>query len=154
MRLLRSWRGTPARPLTRRRRRLRPPEAVLDRRMKVGILRTRGMRFRRDDGQAAFEFVLMLPFFIMFVLLLVDFGILTYEYVTVSNAVREGARYASVNCPVSAAPTAGPGCQGTNEVRDRVIARSANFLSATDTYQIGWVDTLAPANNYDRGDTV
>lgn len=117
--------------------------------MGPGIFRTRAKAFRRDGGQSAFEFVLMLPFFILFLLLLVDLGILMYEYVSVSNAVREGARYASVNCPL--APN--PGCQGATEVRDRVVQRSGGILSTADAYEVSWVDTLAPAGNHDRGDT-
>ena len=51
-----------------------------------------------QDGQAAFEFLLILPLLIGFFLLMIDFGIAMYEYVSISNAVREGARYAAVNC--------------------------------------------------------
>lgn len=115
---------------------------------------------RVDSAQAAFEFMLMLPIFILFFLLLVDLGMLMYQYVSVSNAVREGARYASVNCP--AAPD--PGCQETlllHEVRDRVVARSGGILATTDTFEVSWVDTVAPTatslsspGRADRGDTV
>lgn len=123
----------------------------------------RGSR-RGESGQAAFEFVLVLPVFIAFMLVVVDMGILMYEYVSVSNAVREGARYASVNCPGGAA-----GCQpstafctgetlnGVSDVRKRVIERSGNILSCADSFDVSWVDTaVLPANNhnYDRGDTV
>ena len=53
---------------------------------------------RGERGQAAFEFLLILPLFVLFILLLIDFGIVMYGYVSVSNAAREGARFASVNC--------------------------------------------------------
>ncbi len=126
--------------------------------MKRDATLNRGVR--GESGQAAFEFVLMLPVFILFFLLLVDLGLLMYEYVSVSNAVREGARYASVSCPE--APN--PGCQETvllHEVRDRVIARSGGILAAADTFEVSWVDTVAPTatslsspGRADRGDTV
>jgi hypothetical protein len=102
-----------------------------------------------DKGQASFEFLLVLPSFILFVLLIVDFGIWTFEYVSVSNAVREGARYAAVNC--------GSGtCASTNDIRDRAIARSSGILSTSDTYDIGWIDRSSPANasRKDRGDSI
>lgn len=119
---------------------------------------------RSEAGQSAFEFVLVLPFFITFMLALTDMGILMYEYVSVSNAVREGARYASVNCPGGA-----DGCKqttafcpaealnGVSDVRQRVINRSGKILSCSDTFAISWVDTVVlPSNNhnFDRGDTV
>lgn len=77
--------------------------------------------FRREEGQAAFEFVLILPIFLLFVLLLVDFGILMFEYVAVSNAAREGARYGSVNC-------GGADCNITL-VSDRAKERSSGIVS-------------------------
>lgn len=68
--------------------------------MNVGQWRRCGLRRLRkqDDGQAAFEFLLMLPIFVLFLLLVVDLGMAMFTYVTISNGVREGARYASVNC--------------------------------------------------------
>ena len=60
--------------------------------------RRRFALLRREEGQAAFEFVLVLPVCIFFLLLMVDMGIMTYQYVSVSNAVREGARFGAVNC--------------------------------------------------------
>jgi Flp pilus assembly protein TadG len=77
--------------------------------------------FRREEGQAAFEFVLILPIFLLFVLLLIDFGILMFEYVAVSNAAREGARYGSVNC-------GGLDCDVTL-VSDRAKERSSGIVS-------------------------
>lgn len=128
-------------------------------------------RLRRgESGQSAFEFVLVLPIFIIFMLLIVDLGILMYEYVSVSNAVREGARYASVNCPSQDPVThvVDPsGCKQVRvfcpgettggavfEVRQRVIERSGGILGCTDDIKASWVNTATPANNYDRGDTV
>jgi hypothetical protein len=84
-----------------------------------------GRPFRRDDGQAAFEFVLMFPIFIGLLLLIFDFGILMYEYVSVSNAAREGARYASVNCGDSS-------CTLT-EIQNWTVARGGGILKASPT---------------------
>ena len=104
--------------------------------------------FRREEGQATFEFVLILPFFVFFLLLLIDFGIMMYEYVSVANAVREGARYGAVNC--------GDGACTADEVKTRVIERSGGILSAGDTFTLRWVDNSVPPDgkNYGRGDSV
>lgn len=88
--------------------------------------------FRREEGQAAFEFILILPLFILFLLLLIDFGILMYEYVSVSNAAREGARYGSVNC--------GADCTVTL-IQNRTAERSSGVigdpLEVTVTWPLG-----------------
>jgi hypothetical protein len=100
--------------------------------------------FRREEGQAAFEFLLILPFFVFFLLLLIDFGIMMYEYVSVSNAVREGARYGAVNC--------GDGGCTYDDVCLRVVERSGGILSDSDcgtpAVTVGWPD------GSDRGDSV
>lgn len=85
---------------------------------------------RRDDGQAAFEFLLVLPFFFMVFLLLIDFGISMYGYVSISNAVREGARYGSVNCGALACTEA--------LVQQRVVDRSGGFVSDTSEVTVSW----------------
>jgi hypothetical protein len=76
----------------------------------------------REQGQATFEFLLILPFFFLFFLLMVDVGLMTYSYISVANATREGARFASVNC--------GDGSCTAADVRNRVIERSGGLLES------------------------
>ena len=78
--------------------------------------------WRRDDGQAAIEFLLVIPTFMVFLFLVVDFGMLMYQYVSIANAVREGARYAAVNCNT--------GSCTTSAVQQRVIERSGRSLGS------------------------
>ena len=90
----------------------------------------------REEGQAAFEFVLVLPVFIVLLLLMVDLGIMTYHYVSVSNAVREGARYGAVNCGSDGSCT-------QDDIVTRTIDRSGGILSKPDDVgdvTVGWVD--------------
>lgn len=49
-------------------------------------------RPKSEGGQAAVEFALATPFLLMFVFFLVDLALLGFASVSVSNAVREGAR--------------------------------------------------------------
>jgi hypothetical protein len=98
-------------------------------------------KLRRNDGQAALELVLVLPIFFLFVLLLVDLGVMMYEYVSVSNAVREGARYAAVNCGD------GDCSAGGDDPVDRTVERSSGFLIAGEV-KVSWPDGIirgAPA---------
>jgi hypothetical protein len=95
------------------------------------------MRFPRrkrplkdERGQATFEFLLILPVFIGLVLLVVDLGLLMYSYVSVSNAVREGARYAAVGC-------AGSDPCDEAAVKGRTLDSASGFLNGDDV-QVGW----------------
>lgn len=75
-----------------------------------------------ESGQAVFEFALVFPLFIGLLMLLFDFGILMYSYVSVANATREGARYAAVNCNDGTCTAA--------DVRLRIIERGGGIVKA------------------------
>ena len=51
-------------------------------------------RLRSDRGQAIVELALILPFILLFILGIIEFGILFYDKAMVTNASREGARTA------------------------------------------------------------
>ena len=105
-----------------------------------GLERLVGRRNAFDDrGQSAFEFLLILPFFILFMLLLIDFGVVMYGYVSVSNAAREGARFASVSC-------AAGGCSAS-DIQNRTVERSSGFLSDASEVTLSIEGT-------DRGDSI
>lgn len=90
-------------------------------------------RLRREDGQAVFEFVLVLPFFILFILLLIDFAFLGFSYVSVSNAAREGARYGAVNCGADACTEA--------LIETRVLERSSGVVVDSNNVSVSWYQT-------------
>jgi len=104
----------------------------------------RGLRRLRksEGGQAAFEFLLMLPMFILFMLLIVDLGMAMYSYVSISNSVREGARYGSVNCNQKAG-----GCTASDVQTWTTQHLGGLKLLATDTVAASW-------SGHDRGDQV
>lgn len=115
--------------------------------MKTTLARIQAARHvfvRRGDGergQAAFEFLLILPLFILFILLLVDFGIVMYGYVSVANASREGARYAAVNC--------GDGSCSAAEVVTWTRNHAAGFLptaSPPTTVTVRWAAAARGSN--------
>ena len=101
---------------------------------------------RGEEGQAALEFMLVLPIFILLFLLVVDLGMLMYEYVSVANAVREGARYGAVNC--------GDGECSVDKVKTRTISRSGGILSDPKDLQLSWVNNNGDGLNYGQGDSV
>src|SRR5262245_66007510 len=64
------------------------------------ILRTRREALRprrRARGQGLTEFALVIPVFLLIVVALFDLGRAVFSYNTLTNAAREGARFAIVN---------------------------------------------------------
>ena len=51
---------------------------------------------RGESGQSVIEFALAAPFLLAFIFFVVDAGLLAYSYISVTNAVREGARCGAV----------------------------------------------------------
>ena len=102
---------------------------------------------RRQHGQSALEFLLILPVFVAAFLMVVDLGMLMYQYVSVSNAVREGARFGSINC--------GDGSCTDDEVKTRTLNRSGGILSDPTEVQVDWMDN-EPLDGFisSRGDSV
>lgn len=52
---------------------------------------------KREDGQSAVEFALVLPILLLLVCGILDFGWLFYNQLSVENSCREGARVGCVN---------------------------------------------------------
>ena len=57
---------------------------------------------RRERGQELVEFALILPLLLLLMVGIFEFGYVVFAYNTLSNAVREGARYGSVKPDVEA----------------------------------------------------
>src|SRR3954468_656604 len=52
---------------------------------------------RRGRGQALVEFALVIPLFLLILMAVFDFGRAVFAYNSVTNAAREGTRFAIVN---------------------------------------------------------
>ena len=57
-----------------------------------------GRRRSRQRGQSLVEFALVLPIFIALVMGIADFGLGLKTWITMTNSVREAARYAAIGC--------------------------------------------------------
>src|SRR4051812_38686345 len=76
-------------------------------------------RSNRGRGQAVSEFALVFPLFLLLVLVVVDLARAIYVYAVISDAAREGARYAIVHGSESATdnpPVSGPGTGDPNGI--------------------------------------
>lgn len=112
-----------------------------------GIFRVFRRAHERQEGQAAFEFLLTIPFLFVFFLLLVDMGLMMYSYVSVSNAVREGARFGAVNC--------GTGTCSAADIQQRTVDRSGGMIDNLGDITVAWIDNPGTGpGNATRGDSV
>ena len=80
-----------------------------------------------ERGQSLVEIALVMPIFIVLIMGIVDFGLALRSYVTVTNSVREGARYAIV-CPSTTSDS---------PIADRVQS-SSNGLVAAANVTVTW----------------
>jgi len=87
------------------------------------VRRRSSTRRRRSRGQSLVEFALVFPLFILLVAAMIDFGVGLFSYMTVVNAVRDGARLGATNCSVLAC---------TNPVKARVRASSGGLVQSGD----------------------
>ena len=86
-------------------------------------------RIGREDGQAAVEFALVLPVLAVLLLGIVQFGIAFNHYLTLTDAVRAGARQAAVS----------------RLVADPVGATKARVTGAADGLKVSDVDVKVTA---------
>ena len=88
-------------------------------------------RSRRKKGQALAEMAVMAPFLVICIMGMLDLGRAFYYQIAITNAVREGARYAAqpfyyglnpscATIPPAASPGANCPAPGDQAIRDRV----------------------------------
>jgi hypothetical protein len=107
----------------------------------------RALDRRRARGQALPEFALVAPLFFLLLFGIIEAGRFIYYYEVLSNATREGARYAIVNgagsdevgCPTGpAAPSSNPCDIDGSDVVDRVRAAAIGVLGPSVTVDRCW----------------
>jgi Flp pilus assembly protein TadG len=81
-----------------------------------------------EEGQALVEFALVLPLLVVLLFGVIQFGIALNNYVTLTDAVRAGAREASVS---RFSPT--PGVEAEDAVRDAAVNLDQGALAVTVT---------------------
>jgi Flp pilus assembly protein TadG len=84
------------------------------------IWRAKLARLRDERGVSLVEFALVATIFFTLVFGILDLGRAAYQYNIVANSAREGARLAIIQSNTNA------------QVQSRVIASSANFITAGD----------------------
>lgn len=74
-------------------------------------------KIQRESGQALLEFALIFPLIFLIIILFIELGRIEYYYSALTNAVREGARYAIVTQFTSST-------QRTQNVQNKVVQYS------------------------------
>jgi hypothetical protein len=133
--------------------------------MRVRGARSFGRLGRLDDGQGLAEFAIVLPIFLLIVFGMIDIGRVIWATDNITNAAREGARYASIHggsgvlasfCPTgpSLSGTAAPGCPAwspDSKEPTRIATRA--YLVAAGSSTTVWVcyyATTACSGNADQ----
>ena len=98
----------------------------------------RGLR-KREDGQSALEFALILPILLIVVCGIIDFGWLLFNQLAVSNTARESARFAVVNASTTT---------GTALITAKANAVAPDTIKQNMTVTVTFSDTNTPVRGY------
>jgi Flp pilus assembly protein TadG len=107
---------------------------------------------RADRGAAAVEFVLVLPVLVMLLFGIIEFGLYFAQQLSVSNAARQGARFAAV--PNYTAGASGSTCAAIlRQVQDAAgtIGRKGSDVSVTVTTNGNGSSCPTASNEADLG---
>lgn len=106
--------------------------------------------FRRrqvsERGQSLVEFCLMMPMFLILVFGIIDFGMGLRAYITVAQATREGARYASIGSAAGTFTSGGSGeCNGSTTTT--VVGRVCGTMNGLSLAHLTNVSVTYPNGN-------
>jgi len=94
-------------------------------------------RLWQSKGQAILEFAILTPLIFAFIFIIVDFGIGLSHYIVLTNAAREGARYAAAGAP----PDSGcPEPATVDRVRCKTLAHAQNLINDPAKIDVAFVD--------------
>ena len=112
----------------------------------------------RQRGQAILEFAILTPIIFAFIFIIVDFGIGLARHMILTNAVREGARYAAAGAPADS------GCSQptiVERVTCKTLAHAQGLIDSSNCpgpscpVQVFFVDRGDPPNGQlEPGDSV
>ena len=95
---------------------------------------------RGTRGQSLVEFALVLPILMFIVFGIIDFGLGIRSYISLTNATREGARFAAVGNPAGSYPA---NCDGTTNTT--VIGRVCVAIDGLKLSDLNTVSVTYPA---------
>lgn len=96
-------------------------------------------RLRSRRGQSLVEFALILPVLMIMVFGIIDFGLGLRSYISLTNATREGARFAAIGNTAGAYPA---NCNGTSNTT--VVGRVCYTIEGLDLADLTSVSVTYP----------
>ena len=102
---------------------------------------------RGQRGQSLVEFAMVLPILTILIFGVIDFSLGLRSYISLTNATREGARYAAVGNTAGAFPTDCDGVTNTNTVGRVCVAMEGLNLDNIDSLSVTYPDGEAPGNS-------
>ncbi len=107
----------------------------------------RSRRGRTERAQSLVEFALVLPILLIMVFGIIDFGMGIRSYISLTNATREGARFAAVGNIAGAYPTDCDGANNTTVIGRVCVAIEGLDLSQVQQVSVTYPDGEAPGNS-------
>jgi len=109
------------------------------------------MKLRRiqkaSKGQSLVEFAMVLPLLVILIFGIIDFGMGLRSYISLTNATREGARFAAVGNVAGAYPVDCDGATNTTVIGRVCVAIDGLDLTALDDVSVTYPDGQAPGNS-------
>ena len=102
--------------------------------------------FRGGRGQSLVEFALTLPILMILIFGIIDFGMGLRSYISLTNATREGARFAAVGNIAGAYPTDCDGSTSTTVIGRVCVAMEGLNLSDLQVVSVSYPDGQEPGN--------
>jgi hypothetical protein len=129
---------------------VKPMEATSTKQRRVGARSKRGLASRLHRGrrgQSLVEFSLILPVLLIMVFGIIEFGMGIRSYISLTNATREGARFAAIGNPAGSFPSE---CNGTTTTtvigRTCVAVEGLNRADISDV-SVEYPDGQGPGNS-------
>lgn len=101
---------------------------------------------RGGRGQSLVEFALTLPILMILIFGIIDFGMALRSYISLTNATREGARFAAVGNMAGAYPTDCDGSTNTTVVGRVCVAIEGLNLDDLQVVSVSYPDGQEPGN--------
>jgi Flp pilus assembly protein TadG len=101
---------------------------------------------KREAAQSLVEFSMMLPIFLILLFGVFDFGMGLRAYISVAQATREGARFASIGNPAGTFTSGGTGdCNGSTNTT--TVGKVCSTMGGLNLANVSSVSVTYPTGN-------
>lgn len=101
----------------------------------------------KSRGQSLVEFAMVLPVLVIMIFGIIDFGMGLRSYIALTNATREGARFAAVGNDAGAFPADCDGSSNTTIIGRVCTAANGLNLDNIDSVSVSYPSGVGPGNS-------